>query len=95
MVEQSIWMQKSAADPNHSSWYVERFRTLARDVGGRITVEQVADDLSATARPFWMVVSLCGMAIAVLAYLATGAWAERTAVRTRDRVESRSGSWTA
>ncbi|MCX2755966.1 class I SAM-dependent methyltransferase [Gordonia sp. 4N] len=31
MVEQSIWMQKSAADPNHSSWYVERFRTLARE----------------------------------------------------------------
>ena len=58
-------------------------------------VGTVADDLSATARPFWMVVSLCGMAIAVLAYLATGAWAERTAVRTRDRVESRSGSWTA
>ena len=38
---------------------------------------------------------LCGVAIAVLAYLATGAWAERTGVRTRDRVESRSGSWTA
>ncbi len=31
MVEQSIWMQKSAADPNHSSWYVERFRALARE----------------------------------------------------------------
>ena len=31
MVEQSIWMQKSAEDPNHSSWYVERFRTLARE----------------------------------------------------------------
>jgi EmrB/QacA subfamily drug resistance transporter len=57
--------------------------------------ETVADGLSATARPFWMVVTLCGVAIAVLAYLATGAWAERTAVRTRDRVESRSGSWTA
>ena len=27
----------------------ETFRTLARDVGGRITVEQVADDLSALA----------------------------------------------
>ena len=40
-------------------------------------------------------VGMAGMAIAVLAYLATGAWAERTAVRTRDRVESRSGSWTA
>jgi 2-polyprenyl-3-methyl-5-hydroxy-6-metoxy-1,4-benzoquinol methylase len=29
MVEQSAWMQKSAADPDHSSWYVERFRSMA------------------------------------------------------------------
>ena len=29
--------------------HAETFRTLARDVGGRITVEQVADDLSALA----------------------------------------------
>ncbi|MBA0047232.1 class I SAM-dependent methyltransferase [Mycobacteroides sp. LB1] len=31
MVEKSIWMQKVAADPNHSHWYIERFRSLARD----------------------------------------------------------------
>jgi SAM-dependent methyltransferase len=31
MVEQSIWMQKVAADPGHSHWYVNRFRTMARD----------------------------------------------------------------
>ncbi|MGV0794892.1 class I SAM-dependent methyltransferase [Mycolicibacterium sp. XJ1819] len=31
MVEQSIWMQKVAADPGHSHWYVERFRSMARD----------------------------------------------------------------
>jgi 2-polyprenyl-3-methyl-5-hydroxy-6-metoxy-1,4-benzoquinol methylase len=31
MVEQSAWMQKVARDPGHSSWYVERFRTMARE----------------------------------------------------------------
>lgn len=30
MVEPSIWMQKVAADPGHSHWYVERFRAMAR-----------------------------------------------------------------
>ncbi|MEV0974963.1 class I SAM-dependent methyltransferase [Microtetraspora glauca] len=30
MVEQSIWMQKVAADPDHSSWFIERFRSMAR-----------------------------------------------------------------
>src|ERR1700760_446005 len=30
MVEQSIWMQKVAADPGHSNWYIERFRAMAR-----------------------------------------------------------------
>lgn len=30
MAEQSIWMQKVAADPGHSTWYIERFRTMAR-----------------------------------------------------------------
>jgi SAM-dependent methyltransferase len=30
MVEQSSWMQKVAADPGHSQWYIERFRSLAR-----------------------------------------------------------------
>lgn len=29
MVEQSAWMQQVAADPDHSSWYVERFRSMA------------------------------------------------------------------
>jgi SAM-dependent methyltransferase len=29
MVEQSIWMQKVAADPGHSHWYIERFRSMA------------------------------------------------------------------
>ncbi|SHT92430.1 class I SAM-dependent methyltransferase [Mycobacteroides abscessus] len=31
MVEQSLWMQKVAADPNHSQWYIDRFRSMARD----------------------------------------------------------------
>ncbi|MGE2690526.1 class I SAM-dependent methyltransferase [Mycolicibacterium pulveris] len=30
MVEQSIWMQKVSADPGHSQWYIERFRSMAR-----------------------------------------------------------------
>ncbi|MDA3647105.1 class I SAM-dependent methyltransferase [Saccharopolyspora indica] len=40
MVEQSIWMRKVAADPGHSSWYVERFRSMAR----------AGDDLAGEAR---------------------------------------------
>ncbi|RRO14135.1 class I SAM-dependent methyltransferase [Saccharopolyspora rhizosphaerae] len=40
MVEQSIWMQKVAADPGHSAWYVERMRGLAR----------AGDDLAGEAR---------------------------------------------
>lgn len=31
VVEQSKWMQKVAADPGHSHWYVDRFRAMARD----------------------------------------------------------------
>lgn len=37
MVEQSIWMQKVAADPGHSQWYIDRFRAMAaagRDLDG-------------------------------------------------------------
>ncbi|BBX37198.1 SAM-dependent methyltransferase [Mycolicibacterium mageritense DSM 44476 = CIP 104973] len=30
MVEQSNWMRKVAADPRHSHWYIERFRSMAR-----------------------------------------------------------------
>lgn len=30
MVEQSIWMQKVAADPSHSQWYIDRFRSMER-----------------------------------------------------------------
>jgi SAM-dependent methyltransferase len=29
MIEESIWMRKVAADPGHSTWYVERFRAMA------------------------------------------------------------------
>jgi len=31
MVEQSKWMAKTVEDPNHSSWYIERFRAKAAD----------------------------------------------------------------
>lgn len=30
MVEQSIWMQKVAANPGHSQWYIDRFRAMER-----------------------------------------------------------------
>lgn len=40
MAEQSIWMQKVAADPGHSHWYIERFRAMAR----------AGDDLAGEAR---------------------------------------------
>jgi SAM-dependent methyltransferase len=40
MVENSIWMQKVKADPGHSHWYVERFRSMAR----------AGDDLAGEAR---------------------------------------------
>lgn len=29
MVEKSLWMQKVEADPDHSHWYVQRFRAMA------------------------------------------------------------------
>jgi len=40
MVEQSMWMRKVTSDPGHSSWYVERFRAMAR----------AGDDLAGEAR---------------------------------------------
>jgi SAM-dependent methyltransferase len=40
MVEQSSWMRKVTTDPGHSSWYVERFRAMAR----------AGDDLAGEAR---------------------------------------------
>lgn len=40
MVEDSAWIKKVKADPNHSHWYVERFRTMAAK----------GDDLAGEAR---------------------------------------------
>lgn len=40
MVETSLWMQKVAADPGHSRWYIERFRAM----------ERAGDDLAGEAR---------------------------------------------
>ncbi|WP_265443725.1 class I SAM-dependent methyltransferase [Flexivirga meconopsidis] len=31
MVDKSLWMRQVEENPEHSSWYVERFRTMARD----------------------------------------------------------------
>ncbi|MDX1883847.1 class I SAM-dependent methyltransferase [Mycolicibacterium sp. 120270] len=30
MVEESLWMQKVRANPEHSRWYIERFRSMER-----------------------------------------------------------------
>ena len=40
MVEQSLWMRKVTENPDHSTWYVERFRSMAR----------AGDDLAGEAR---------------------------------------------
>nr|WP_090279513.1 class I SAM-dependent methyltransferase [Mycolicibacterium komanii]CRL75437.1 methyltransferase [Mycolicibacterium komanii] len=40
MVAESLWMQKVAADPGHSQWYIERFRAMTR----------AGDDLAGEAR---------------------------------------------
>ena len=40
MVEQSKWVERTTADPNHSHWYVERFRSMAA----------AGDDLAGEAR---------------------------------------------
>ena len=40
MAEQSLWMRKVSANPRHSHWYVERFRSMAR----------AGDDLDGEAR---------------------------------------------
>lgn len=40
MVEQSLWMRKVTENPEHSTWYVERFRGMAR----------AGDDLDGEAR---------------------------------------------
>ncbi|SDU31109.1 MFS transporter [Gordonia westfalica] len=53
----------------------------------------VADGLAVAARPVWLIMALCGAAILVLAFVSTGAWARGTAVRTRERIESTSGTW--
>ncbi|MGW8815535.1 MULTISPECIES: class I SAM-dependent methyltransferase [Gordonia] len=46
MVEQSIWMQKVAEDPSHSSWYVERFRALARDGNDLVGEARLIDTMA-------------------------------------------------
>lgn len=40
MVEQSLWMRKVTENPEHSAWYIERFRSMAR----------AGDDLAGEAR---------------------------------------------
>jgi SAM-dependent methyltransferase len=40
VVEQSTWVQMTTRDPNHSTWYIERFRAMA----------EAGDDLDGEAR---------------------------------------------
>ncbi|WP_193047988.1 class I SAM-dependent methyltransferase [Mycolicibacterium baixiangningiae] len=46
MVEQSSWMQKVAADPGHSHWYVDRFRTMARDGADLVGEARLVDAMA-------------------------------------------------
>lgn len=49
MVEQSMWTQKVIEDPEHSTWYVERFRSMAR-AGEDLTGEARLVDAMAPRR---------------------------------------------
>ncbi|WP_205873207.1 class I SAM-dependent methyltransferase [Mycobacterium camsae] len=49
MAEQSLWMQKVAADPGHSHWYVERFRSLARAGDDLVGEARLVDALAPRA----------------------------------------------
>ncbi len=49
MVEQSLWMRKVADDPGHSTWYVERFRTMARDGNDLAGEARLVDTMVARA----------------------------------------------
>ena len=55
----------------------------------------IADGLSAAARPVWIAMAACGVALAVIVYVSTGEWGRATAERTRRRIESTSGTWRA
>lgn len=47
MAEQSLWMQKVAEDPGHSTWYVERFRAMARDGQDLVGEARLIDAMAA------------------------------------------------
>lgn len=42
MVEQSIWMRKVAADPGHSTWYIDRLRGMAEAGEARLVDTMMA-----------------------------------------------------
>lgn len=46
MAEESIWMNTVAADPNHSTWYVERFRAMARNGEDIVGEARLADAMA-------------------------------------------------
>ncbi|MGV6991256.1 class I SAM-dependent methyltransferase [Gordonia amicalis] len=47
MIEQSLWMQQVAADPDHSHWYVERFRKLEREGNDVVGEARLIDAMAA------------------------------------------------
>lgn len=47
MAEQSIWMQNVAANPGHSRWYIERFRSMARDGKDLVGEARLVDAMAA------------------------------------------------
>ncbi|MBD0862460.1 class I SAM-dependent methyltransferase [Gordonia sp. zg691] len=47
MVEQSIWMQQVAANPDHSTWYVERFRAMAEKGDDLVGEARLIDAMAA------------------------------------------------
>ncbi|AZZ79807.1 SAM-dependent methyltransferase [Gordonia alkanivorans] len=47
MIEQSLWMQQVAKDPDHSHWYVERFRKLEREGNDVVGEARLIDAMAA------------------------------------------------
>ncbi len=50
MAETSLWMQKVAADPGHSQWYIERFRAKARAGDDLAGESRLVDAMAPAAR---------------------------------------------
>ena len=62
--------------------------SLGVAIFGAVAFREVGDqaDLAAAARPAWLIMALCGLAIIVVGIAATGRWAASTLDRTRERI---------